>query len=97
MPAALRPLATLLRPENVTTGLASVAELETLTGFPLAELVVFHPRRLVLHELLVRVMADFSVPDGSRIEDLGINFREIVRVLLTGYLEPQMERITAAW
>jgi len=97
VPAALRPLATLLRPENVTTGLASVAELETLTGFPLAELVVFHPRRLVLHELLVRVMADFSVPDGSRIEDLGINFREIVRVLLTGYLDPQMERITAAY
>ena len=36
------------------------------------------PERLALHELLVRVTADFSVPDGSKIEDLGINFRQIV-------------------
>src|SRR6185437_14941439 len=96
VPAELRPLATLLRPENVTTRLVSALELEQLTGFPLGELVVFHPRRLVLHELLVRVMADFSVPDGSRIEDLGINFREIIRVLLARYLDPQMESINAA-
>ena len=96
VPAELRPLATLLRPENVTTRLVSALELEQLTGFPLGELVVFHPRRLVLHELLVRVMADFSVPDGSRIEDLGINFREIIRVLLARYLDPQMASINAA-
>jgi hypothetical protein len=97
MPAQLRPLATLLRPENVTTSLAGVAELEQLTGLPLGELVAFHPRRLVLHEVLVRVMADFSVPDGSRIEDLGINFREIVRLLLARYLDPQMATISAVY
>jgi hypothetical protein len=97
VPANLRPLATLLRPENVTTSVASAIELEQLTGFPLGELVAFHPRRLVLHELLVRVMADFSVPDGSRIEDLGINFREIVKLLLTRYVEPRMEGINAAF
>jgi len=97
VPAAVRPLATLLRPENVTTSLASATELEQLTGFPLAELVAFHPRRLVLHEILVRVMADFSVPDGSRIEDLGINFREIIRVLLVHYLEPRMADLNSAY
>jgi hypothetical protein len=38
----------------------------------------------------VRVTADFSVPDGSRIEDLGINFRRIVRDILARCVEPQM-------
>ncbi len=97
VPAHLRPLATLLRPENVTSPVAGAIELQKLTGLPLAELVAFQPRRLVLHELLVRVMADFSVPDGSRIEDLGINFREIVHRLLTRYVEPRMQDINAAF
>src|SRR5690348_14398809 len=97
VPAELRTLSTLLRPGNVTTTISRALELEKLTGFPLGELVALRPRRLVLHELLVRVMADFSVPDGSRIEDLGINFREIIRLVLTRYVEPQMESINAAY
>ena len=97
VPAGLRTLSTLLRPGNVTTTAAGALELEKLTGFPLAELVAFRARRLALHEVLVRVMADFSVPDGSRIEDLGINFREIVRLLLAQYVEPQMESINTAF
>jgi len=97
VPAGLRHLATILRPENVFTSLTGALELQKLTGFPLGELVAFQPRRLVLHEALVRVTADFSVPDGARIEDLGINFREIMRLLLARYLEPQMESITAAF
>jgi hypothetical protein len=35
------------------------------------------------------------VPDGERIEDLGINFRRMTRVLLERYIEPQMPAITA--
>ena len=97
VPAELRPLATVLRPGNVTTSVAGALELEKLTGCPLGELVAFRPGRLALHEVLVRVMADFSVPDGSRIEDLGINFREIVRLLLTQYVEPHMESIDTAF
>jgi len=50
-----------------------------------------------LHELLVRVTADFAVPDGTRIADLGLNFREIARLLLARYLEPAMDDITAAY
>jgi hypothetical protein len=97
LPAELRSLATLLRPRNVTTSAASTFELEKLTGLQIGDLVAFRPRRLVLHETLVRVMADFSVPDGSRIEDLGINFREIVRLLLGRYLDPGLDDITAAF
>jgi hypothetical protein len=97
VPKELRHLATIFRPENVFTSLAAAAELRGLTGFSLSELVVFRPQRLALHELLVRVTADFAVPDGTRIADLGLNFREIARLLLSRYLEPAMSDITTAY
>ena len=67
-----------------------------VTGLEASTLVALRPRRLVLHEVLVRVTADFSVPDGSRIEDLGLNFRRIVRELIADYVEPEMAAIEAA-
>ena len=97
MPAELRSSVTLLRPENSRTSIAGAQELQKLTALPLGELVALRPERLLLHELLVRVTADFSVPDGSRIEDLGINFREIVRLLLSRYLAPHMSGLMAAF
>ena len=83
-------------PENVFTDLAAVTELQLLTGLPAVQLVAFRPQRLILHELLIRITADFSVPDGSRIEDLGINFRGITSLIMKRYLEPQMP-ITSAF
>jgi hypothetical protein len=97
VPKELRHLATIFRAENVFTSVAAAGELRGLTGFNLSELVVFRPQRLALHELLVRVTADFAVPDGTRIADLGLNFREIARLLLSRYLEPAMDAITAAY
>jgi hypothetical protein len=97
VPRALRHLATIFRTENVFTGIAAASELRGLTGFNLSDLVVFRPQRLALHELLVRITADFAVPDGTRIADLGLNFREIARLLLSRYLEPAMDAITAAY
>ncbi len=97
MPRELRPLATIFRPENVFTSVAAADELQGLTGFGLNELVVFRPQRLALHELLIRVTADFSVPDGSQIGDLGINFRRIASRILTCYVEPEMDAITRAY
>lgn len=97
LPVELRALCTIFRPENVCTPVAGAIELQSLTGFALGELVAFRPQRLVLHEVLVRVTADLSVPDGSRIEDLGINFREMTRRLLAGYVDPRMADITAAF
>lgn len=97
VPQELRHLATIFRAENVFTSLAAAGELRGLTGFNLSELVVFRPQRLALHELLVRITADFAVPDGTRIADLGLNFREIARLLLSRYLEPAMDAITASY
>ena len=97
IPRDLRPLCTILRPENVFTGFAAAEEMRSLTGFALSDLVVFRPQRLALHELLIRVTADFAVPDGSRIGDLGINFRRIASRILTHYLDPEMEAIVDAF
>jgi hypothetical protein len=96
VPKELRHLATIFRPEHVSSSLASALELRGLTGFSLSELAIFRPQRLALHELLVRVTADIAVPDGPRIEDLGLNFRETARSLLSRYLEPAMETIVEA-
>ncbi|MEO7208679.1 MAG: hypothetical protein ABI356_14060, partial [Steroidobacteraceae bacterium] len=93
VPKELRHLATIFRAENVFTSAAAASELRGLTGFNLSELVVFRPQRLALHELLVRITADFEVPDGTRIADLGLNFREIARLLLSRCLEPAMDVI----
>jgi len=97
IPASLAHRATIFRPESVFTTPAEASELADLTGLDPAALVVFRPERLALHEVLVRVMADFSVPDGQKIEDLGINFRAIVRTILAGYLEPGMAALVAAY
>jgi hypothetical protein len=97
VPKELRGSCTIFRNENVFTSVAAAEELHGLTGFALSELVVFRPQRLALHELLIRVTSDFAVPDGSRIEDLGINFRRIASHLLTRYLIPEMDAIEHAF
>ncbi len=97
IPREIRHLATLYRPENVFTELARADELADLTGLPGSELVAFRPERLALHELLIRVTADIAVSDGSRIEDLGINFRRIAGTILASYVAPEMPAIVARY
>ena len=94
IPDELRPLTSLLRPENVFTTMAEARELRGLTGLEYADFVAFRPSRLLLHEVLIRVSADLTVPDGERIEDLGINFREMTRRILAR-LEPRMAEVEA--
>lgn len=97
LPRVLLPLSTIFRPENVFTPAGQVHELARATGLEPDELVVFRPERLAVHELLVRVTADLSVPDGPRVEDLGINFRDMTRVILERYVEPHMAAIIDAY
>ncbi len=97
LPRELYPLATIFRPANVFTTVEQAVELRDLTGIQLHDLVTYRPERLALHELLIRVTADLSVPIGEKVEDLGINFRRMVNVILAGYLAPQMAKVTAAY
>lgn len=96
IPKDLLPLTTLYRPENVLTTLRQARELADLTGLTAEDLVVFRPERLVVHELLARVTADFSVDDGQKTEDLGINFRRISEIILTRHIAPHMDKIRDA-
>ena len=93
LPARLLPLSTIFRPENVFAGVERVKELHDLTGLDFSEMVCFRPERLALHELLIRVTADLWVSDGSRYEDLGINFRSMIATILARYVDPDMGRI----
>jgi hypothetical protein len=93
LPKELLALSTIFRPENGTTSVSAALELQGLTGLSLSELVVFRAQRLALHELLIRVTADFVVPDGSRVEDLGISFREMTRNLLARHILPNLQSL----
>jgi hypothetical protein len=92
----LRPLATIYHPENVLTSLKEADERSAFTGLDPEQHVAFRPERLVVHEALIRVTADISVPDGQHYEDLGINFREITRTILSKHVEPRMAEIVRA-
>jgi len=97
VPQELRPHCTIFLPANVFTDFGKAAELRDLTGLEMSEIVAFRPRRLVLHELLIRVTADLSVPDGQKVEDLGRNFRQMTRVILARYIEPHMDALSASF
>jgi hypothetical protein len=97
LPWSLVPLATMFRPENAFGGVDHVHELSDVAGLDVDDLVVFRPERLVVHELLIRVTADLSVPDGPRQEDLGIEFRRMVDTILTRYIRPHMREIAGAY
>lgn len=96
LPAEFLPLATLFRHENTTTPVREALELADFCGLPAHELTRLRPSRLVVHELLIRVMADLSVPDGRKYEDLGINSRRMTRTLLDTYLSPHSSEFEAA-
>lgn len=99
LPPHLIPLSTIFRPENVFTTVEHAEELRDLSGLPLEDLAIFRPSRLVVHELLIRVTANFSVPDpdAARIDDLGINFRQMAHTILTKYIEPHMRDVLTAY
>jgi hypothetical protein len=97
LPRELLPLSTMFRRENVRTSLAQALELRDLTGLDLFGLVAFRPERLALHETLIRVTADLSVPSGSRVGDLGINFRRMVNTLFANHIDARMAEIVATY
>ena len=97
IPEAFLPLATVYRSEHVFTPLAQARELADFTGLKPQELVRFRPERLIVHEVLIRVMGCLSVPDGKVYEDLGINFRRMTGTIMSKYVMPARPGIMEAW
>src|SRR5688500_17461391 len=97
LPEALRPSCTVLRPANTATSIAAARERREWTGLDLPDVVAFRPERLALHELMIRITANVSVPTGEAIGDLGVNFRALTRAILASHVEPRMEAIEAAY
>lgn len=93
LPVEYLPLSTLFRPDNVVTSIETATELSGFTGLTIQQLICFRPERLVVHELLIRVSADIFVSDGSKYEDLGVNYRNIIDSILRNYVEPHMVQI----
>lgn len=97
IPTSLQPLITLFRDEVSSVGYQQIKELSDCFGLKEAELIAFRPERLVIHELLIRVTSDLSVPDGPNYEDLGINLRSMVSTIFHKFALPEMPTIDQAF
>jgi len=95
LPAEFLPLATVFSPANVSSSITELKEINGFCGLALERLSAFKPARLALHEVLIRVMADLSVPDGEKYEDLGINFRQMTATIMGKYIAPELAAITS--
>jgi hypothetical protein len=95
LPSAFLPLVTVYRPEHVETPLRDALDLSDLCGLPARQLTRFRAARLVVHEVLIRVMSDLSVPVGAVYADLGVNFRAIVATILREGVEPRLGEVEA--
>src|SRR5262249_28135806 len=94
LPAEFLPLATVFNSANVSSTLIEINEINSFCGLAFERLSTFKPERLALHEVLIRVMADLSVPDGEQYGDLGINFRQMTATIMGKYIAPEQAAIT---
>lgn len=97
IPPRLLPLVTLYRPENSSVGYREARERAEICGLNPQEMVAFRVRRLVVHELLIRVTADLHVPDGPNYEDLGLSLRGMTARILEAHVEPRMAEFEHAF
>lgn len=93
IPRTILPLSTMFRSENVATAFSEAHELSDFSGLSAFELVAFRPERLVAHEILIRVTADLTVPDGPNYEDLGINLRGMAATILNDHVRPHFAEL----
>ena len=97
IPPHLAPSVTLYRPENGLISYAEAVEAARLCGLSPQNMAVLRVERLIIHELLLRVTSDLSVPDGPNYADLGISLRAMVDRIFRHHMMPEMERYSAAF
>jgi hypothetical protein len=93
LPREFLHLSSLFSAANVSSSIDELQELSDFCGLPIERLSSFKPERLALHEVLIRVMADLSVPDGNKYEDLGVNFRQMTAAIMDKHIAPKMPEI----
>jgi len=93
LPREFLPLATVFVSENSSSSLRDLEETSKFCGLPIEKLATFRPERLALHEVLVRVMADLTVPDGEKYEDLGVNFRRMTSAIMNKHIMTELSEI----
>ena len=94
IPRRLCELITLFRKENSKMSYKEAALAAELCGLKPQELHSLSVRRLVIHELLIRVTADLTVPDGPKYEDLGIALRKMVKAILINHIDKKLDFIS---
>ena len=97
LPTRLLPLITLFRLENSDVGYQQAKEAADFSGLPVEQLCALKVERLVAHEVLIRVTADLSVPDGPSYEYLGLQLRGMVDSIYRGYMVPEMQDIAVGF
>ena len=97
LPTRLLPLITLFRPENSDVGYQQAKEAADFSGLAVEQLCALKLERLVAHEVLIRVTADLSVPDGPSYEYLGLQLRGMVDTIYRRYMIPEMQNIEAGF
>jgi hypothetical protein len=88
IPGRLLPEVTLYRAENSHVSYRDAKEAAEFCGLKPQEMTAFKVSRLVVHEVLIRVTADFYVPDGPNYEELGLNLRSMVGRTIDRHLTP---------
>ena len=93
IPTHLRHQITLFNHANSTVSFSQAKDAALFCGLNTQDMCELTVERLVIHELLIRVTADLSVPDGPNYEDLGISLRDMVSKILEDYIKPEMSII----
>jgi hypothetical protein len=97
LPREYLPLSTIFNSDNVSTSITKAHELSDYCGLPVQDLVAFRPERLIVHELLIGVTINLSVPDGTKYANLGENFREMASTILDRYIAPHRDELIEAY
>ena len=97
LPRAYLPLSTIFNSDNVSTDISNAYELSDYCGLPVQDLVAFRPERLIVHELLIGVTINLSVPDGTKYANLGENFRAMASTILAHDIAPHRDDLIEAY
>lgn len=93
IPRDVLRLSTMFREDTVETGFDEAHELADFSGLKPIEIATFRPERLIVHELMIRVTSDLSVPDGPGYEELGINLRTIIARIYDQHISGHLDNL----